>query len=331
MKTIKIFYTVLSIFLFTGCGASDTNDTSSNVVEKHSSNTPDIAILQKIKTDKIAGQSNITHLISDYYSRSKAYVSNPKCKTLTVSSSNPFEKSILVFAQEHCSNISSFNKDMQTALTKINTDKSMNIKFDEINGYQDFINMGFSKSISKSWSSKNVSISAVKKLKKRFNNTHAIVKYFNPLIKKGNTDIDDIYKYLSIVSSYEQNNWLKAGVITSKDLAYWQKHHISSTTFLAWKNLGVRNDDILEMQHISNPIDYKNAKEAGIKNVEDYKKWKKYYDMTESDSLRIFLSHKITPEQLDKATKFHPIGAVTAALEDGVSVERVVKGDVGFH
>lgn len=306
--------------LLSGCGASE-NKSETSV------NNPESVILNKITTDKILGQSNIANLLSDYYSRSKSYVESPNCSNLKSSSKDPIEKSIVSFSKEHCSNINAFNDDMQAILSKINTNKSMDIKFDEINGYKKFIDAKFKPYEAKYFMKHNVSFEAAKKLTNAYK-----IKALKPFIEHGITDVDTISGMMKYMRSFRDiQQWLDAGVSSVSDLKFWRNNSSirTSSVLLDWKKLGLEKNDIISITDLKiSPSLFAKYKEIGLDTPAKLEAWKflPLYTDRNFDRVALFVKKGLTSSQIKDASKKIPVDNIVYYLKKGISFEDILKG-----
>jgi hypothetical protein len=255
---------ILASVLLMGCG----EDTS-----------PSGALLSVVNEKKMTSQEDVSKTISDYYKRAKSNIVKDNCSELSTSSENILDKSIVEVSKKHCGHTDSFKQEMNSALTKINTDKSMSISMKDIDGTQDFIDAGFDKEATKVFLSANIA------LKDAVDMVNANILYEKDILKfvaLGVTSFDEMKIWTSVKGHYfrisDVEKWMNAGVKTAKEYKAWNDIGAYPKAVIGWKNIGFKNpQDVKPWTDAGIPRDGANyiteLKELNIKNPAEFKKW----------------------------------------------------------
>lgn len=314
----KILGIIAVIALFNGCGT----DTS-----------PNGSILNEINEKKISNQDDVAKIIKDYYTKTLRNVNNDNCSELSTKSSNAVDQSIVELSKKNCSNPTGLEAEINKVIAYINKNKSMNIQFKMINGYQDFIDAQYSEEFAKLFISKNISFKEAEQIVVLRSLTDSSLKLF---LENDITDIKVIKEWLNArykfryLKSYievakiktieELNKWHKIGIETPKKIAEWKKvgftnpndenlvlwskYGVNAKTYLTWKELGYSSLKDSKLQKYFeaglSTYDSKYIKEIEKLQIEpkDLSRWKK--SGFSSTNMIEYVKNGITISQIEK-------------------------------
>lgn len=317
MKKLAFALTLFgATLLFTGCG----DDTS-----------PSGALLSVVNEQKMTSQDDVAKTISDYYKRSKGNILKDNCSELSTSSDNILDKSIVELSKKHCGNENALKQEMNTVLTKINTDKSMSISMKDIDGTQDFIDAGFDKEATKIFISANIEVNdAVDMVNANILAEKDILKF----VTLGITSFDEMQNWARVTGNYFRmsniEKWINAGVTTSKEYKEWYNMNLYPKAVEGWKSIG-----------FNNPKDVKPWKDAGlsrdkpeyiaefkklnINTPEDLKKWSSV-GVNYPKMVKVLQDNKISAEDYKKYNLSGvSISKIEEFLKKGVALKDLKK------
>ena len=303
-KKIIISTSLVATLFLSGCGSQSPSDT----------------ILSEINTKNITGEKNISNLLFDYYKRAKNNVHKPNCSSLSTSSDNKFDNSIIELSTQYCNKDSELESKMKDILNKVNQAKSMDIKFEQIDGTSLYMDKGYSLEQAKILNKANIDLNTLSDFENLYYSKDRVVFLVKHNINyqeakkmkdtfKYLMDFSDIQKWLDAgLTIQDMDNWKnarlrrantmskrlniikKTGIKDPKEWEQWENNRVySASSFQAWKDAGIKNlKDIEYVQnmYIRKAEDLKNILSTGMK-FKDIKAWFEL-GMHQDDAAQLF-------------------------------------------
>ena len=289
-KKIVISTSLITTLFLSGCGSQSPSET----------------IVSEINSKNITGEKNITNLLFDYYKRAKNNIHKSNCSSLSASSDNALDNSIIELSSQYCNKDSELETKMKDILSKVNQAKSIDIKFEQIDGTSLYIDKGYTLEQAKILNKAKIDLDTIQDfedLTKTKENVVSLVKHgINYEKAKEMKKTFGYYMYFSEMIEWldygfttkEMKEWLQGGLRKAntmekrlsliketgiKDRKEWEKWEnnrvYSAESFLAWKKAGINNSEELKYVrklYIRNPQELNSILSSGmkLKNMKDW-------------------------------------------------------------